>query len=146
MQKVDLTELQGAVEWVSDSVADSEAYVCRLTGRIFWISDDGDLDQDGPPSDVDDTDKYVPVPNKYELDIGTRLVFDFAKCYLPDRYDEVRSVFRRRGAYGRFKALLAGRDLLDEWYAFSEEQTLSALGEWCTSEGLAAQQDVDSSA
>lgn len=146
MQNVDLTELQGAVEWVSDSVADSEAYVCRLTGRIFWISDDGDLEQEALPGDVDDTDKYVPVPNKYELDIGTRLVFDFTRCHLPDRYDEVRSVFRRRGAYGRFKALLVGRDLLDQWYTFSEEQTLSALGEWCASEGLAARQDVDSSA
>ena len=58
----------------------------------------------------------------------------------------VTSISRRRGAYGRFKMLLAGRNLLDQWYAFSKEKTLSALGEWCASEGLAAQQDVDSSA
>jgi len=100
MQKVDLTEMQGAVEWVSDSVADSEAFVCRQTGRIYWISDDGDLEQEVLPHDVEDPDKSAPVPNKYELDIGIRLAFDFAKIHLPDQYDEVRSIFRRRGPTG----------------------------------------------
>ena len=138
MPTVDLTELQGAVEWVSDSVADSEAFVCRRTGRIYWISDDGSLEPEERPDDVDDQDKYAPVPNKYELDIGVRLVFDFTKNHLPDQYDEVRSIFRRRGAYGRFKALLAEHNLLDSWYGFSEEQTLVVLEEWCVSEGFAA--------
>ena len=137
MPKVDLTELQGAVEWVSDNVADSEAFVCRRTGRIYWISDDGSLEPEELPDDVDDQDRYTPVPNKYELDIGVRLVFDFTKIRLPDQYDEVRSIFRRRGAYGRFKGLLATRNLLDRWFAYSDERTLDALAEWCEFEGFA---------
>ena len=139
MPKVDLTELQGAVEWVSDGVADSEAFVCRRTGRIYWISDDGSLESEDLPDDVDDRVKYVSVPDKYELDIGVRLVFDFTTNHFPDQYDKVRSIFRRRGAYGRFKALLAERNLLERWYTFSEEQTLAALEEWCASEGFAGE-------
>jgi hypothetical protein len=139
MPTVDLTELQGAVEWVSDSIADSEAIVCRRTGRIYWISDDGSLEPEERPDDVDDPDKYAAVPNEYELDIGVRLVFDFTKMYLPDQYNEVRSVFRRRGAYGRFKALLARHNLLETWFTFSETRTLDALQEWCESEGLEAE-------
>ena len=139
MPKVDLTELQGAVEWVSDDVADSEAFVCRQTGKIYWISDDGSLEPEELPDNTDDPEKYAPVPDKYELDIGVRLVFDFTKSRLPDQYEEVRSIFRRKGAYGRFKALLAGRNLLEHWYDFSEGQTLAVLEEWCASEGFTAE-------
>ncbi len=139
MPKVNLTELQGAVEWVSDGVGDSEAFVCRRTGTIYWISDDGSLEPEDLPDDVYDQDKYVSVPDKYEIDIGVRLVFDFTKNHFPDQYGKVRSIFRRRGAHGRFKALLAERNLLESWYAFSEEQTLNALKEWCASEGIAGE-------
>lgn len=139
MAKVDLTELQGAFEWVSDDVADSEAFVCRQTGKIYWISDDGSLESEELPDDMGDPERYVPVPDKYELDIGVRLVFDFTKNRLPDQYEEVRSIFRRKGAYGRFKALLTQSNLLEEWYVFSEEQTLAVLEEWCASEGLAVE-------
>lgn len=139
MAKVDLTELQGAVEWVSDDVADSEAFICRETGKIYWISDDGGLEPQELPDNVEDRKRYAPVPDKYELDIGVRLVYDFTKIHLPDRYDEIRSIFRRRGAYGRFKALLVERNLLDRWYAYSEELTLTALEEWCKSEGFTAE-------
>lgn len=139
MPKVDLTELQGAVEWVSDGLTDSEALVCRQTGRIFWISDDDDLEPEKLPDDINDTNRYAPVPDKYELDIGVRIAYDFTKIHLPDRYDEVRSIFRRKGAYRRFKALLAERNLLDTWYTFSDELTLVALEEWCKSEGFEAE-------
>jgi hypothetical protein len=146
MPTVDLTELQGAVEWVSDSVTDSEAFVCRRTGRIYWIADDGSLEPGEFPEDIEDQNKYVPVPDKYELDIGVRLVLDFTKIHSPDQYEQVRSIFRRRGAYGRFKALLAERNLIERWYDFSEEQTLAVLKEWCASEGFTAKPRDHSSA
>jgi hypothetical protein len=136
MKSVDLAELQFAVELVSSGVAESEAYVCRQTGRVFLNSDDGDLEQESLPDNVDDPDKYAPVPSKYDLDIGVRLAYDFTKRYASDQYGEVRSIFRRKGAYGRFKALLANRNLLEQWFAFSEEQTMDALDDWCATEGF----------
>ncbi len=139
MQIVDLSELQGAVEWVSGSIVDNEAYVCRQTGKIYWISGDGEQETEERPEHVDDPDKYAPVPNKYELDIGVRLVFDFTKAHLIDHYHEVRSIFRRRGAYGRFKALLAKHNMVERWFSFSEERTLHALEEWCESKGFAVE-------
>lgn len=79
------------------------------------------------------------MPNKYELDIGVRLVFDFTKAHLIDHYHEVRSIFRRRGACGRFKALLAKHNMVESWFSFSEERTLDALEEWCESKGFAVE-------
>ena len=139
MQTVDLNDLHDAVQWVSGSIVDNEAYICRQTGKIDWISGDADPETEERPEDVDDPDKDTAVPNNYELDIGVRLVFDFTNAHLIDHYHEVRSIFRRRGAYGRFKALLARHHLLDRWFSYSEERTLDALKEWCESEGFAAQ-------
>lgn len=138
MPTVDLDELQGAVEWVSGGSLTNEAHVCRETGHVYWVPDEletGDLGEDAP-DDIDDSGKYVLVPNSHELDLGSKLAFEFAARYLADQYDEVRVLFRRKGAFGRFKVFLHQQNLLEEWYAFSEEQTRKALENWCESEGL----------
>ena len=138
MPTVDLDELQGAVVWISADSLTNEAYVCRETGHIYWVPDEletGDIGEDAP-DDIDDSGKYVLVPNSHELDLGSKLAFDFAARYLADQHDEVRTLFRRKGAFGRFKVLLHQQNLLEEWYAFSEEQTRKALENWCESEGL----------
>ena len=48
-----------------------------------------------------------------------------------DRYTDVQAFFRRRGAYARFKELLATEGCLEEWYVFEAESTERALREWC---------------
>jgi hypothetical protein len=45
-------------------------------------------------------------------------------------------MFRRRGAYRRFKDFLERKDLLETWYAYGDEQDAKALGKWCEAEGL----------
>jgi hypothetical protein len=139
MPTVSLSELQGALGWVSDDDWDSEAYVCRQTGKIYWTSEEpGVLDEEEEiPDDIDDIGKYVPVPDQHDLDLGTRLVFDFAAEHLAEQYGDVRNIFRSKGAYGRFKALLERQGALENWYAYSDERTLSALEVWCESERLA---------
>lgn len=138
MPTVDLDQLQGAMDWVSSDSLTNEAYVCRKTGRIYWIPDDAERgdEWEQAPAGVQDPEKFVLVPDKYYLDLGNKLAFDFATQYCPDQYDDVRDLFRRKGAYGRFKDLLAQNSLLDQWYGFSEQQAHMALQEWCKSEGL----------
>jgi hypothetical protein len=144
MPSVDLDQLQGAVDWVSSDSLMNEAYVCRKTGRIYWIPDEAERidEREQAPSDVQDPDKFLLVPDKYYLDLGNKLAFDFTAQYCPDCYDDVQDLFRRKGAYGRFKGLLAQKNLLDQWYGFSEQQTRLALQEWCKSEGLEVMADT----
>jgi hypothetical protein len=144
MPSVDLDQLQGAVDWVSSDSLMNEAYVCRKTGRIYWIPDEAERidEREQAPSDVQDPDKFLLVPDKYYLDLGNKLAFDFTAQYCPDCYDDVRDLFRRKGAYGRFKDLLAQKNLLDQWYGFSEQQARLALQEWCKSEGLDVMADT----
>lgn len=138
MPRVCISDLQGALEWVSDALSDSEAFVCRQTGKIYWVSDEpGLLDvEDEIPGDIYEIEKYAPVPDKGDLGLGSRLVFDFAARHLDEQYEMIRSMFRHKGAYGRFKELLEQQDSLGDWYAFSEERTLGALEEWCVTEGF----------
>ena len=128
MPTVSLDELQGAVDWVSSNTLDNKAYVCRQTGKIYWVSgDSGVLDEeDEIPNDVDDVGRYAMVPDKHDLDLGNRLVFRFTARFLAEHFDEVRNAFRHKGAYGRFREILYRQNSVEEWYAYSEEQTIKA--------------------
>jgi hypothetical protein len=88
-------------------------------------------EQEEFPDDIDDDEKYIEIPHKNELDLGTALVFDFVCRFLPDAYDEVRDDFRRKGGYRRFKALLARRSATDRWHDFSSKAQETALRQWC---------------
>ena len=138
MPTVNLDELQGAVDWVSNDSLTNEAYICRKTGHIYWIPDDVEVggEWEDAPDDIHDVEKYALIPDNHYLDLGSNLAFDFTARYLADRYDDVRAAFRRKGAFSRFKVLLHQQNLLEKWYAFSEEQTRKALKNWCKSEGF----------
>jgi hypothetical protein len=104
---VDWTELELTFEFVSSGpVGAQEAVLCRKTGKFLWHTEQFD-DVDDWPEDADDEEKYLSIPHKNELDLGKPLVFEFARQFLPDEYDEVRSIFSRRGAYGQFKGSAA---------------------------------------
>lgn len=138
MPIVSRDQLEDVVEWVSSDFLDNEAYICLRTGKIYWISgDQGAIDEEEEvPKDIHDSDKYLPVPNKRELDLGNQLLFDFARQILPQRYDDVRGMFRCKGAYRRFKDSLERQELLEEWYRYSDEQEAKTLAEWYETEGL----------
>jgi hypothetical protein len=112
-----------------------EAVLCRESGEFFWHSDNTDVEE--WPDDADDEEKYIGIPHKKELDLGQRLVFDFVKEFLPDEFDDVRRIFKRRGAYARFKDLLHRKNALDRWYDFEAKATEKALREWCDLNAIA---------
>ncbi|WP_431201392.1 hypothetical protein ACQ86E_19700 [Bradyrhizobium betae] len=109
------------------------AFVCRQTGNIHYQTDFIDAAElnDELPEDIDDEDKYIALPDKRELGLGKPLVLDFAREFLPNDFDEVRYFFSKRGAYPKFKALLARRGAIDRWHAFEAKATEQALREWC---------------
>jgi len=132
---VSFSDLQLAFEFVSDGgMGENEAYLDRQSGKIYWHSEFGDNDEE-LPNDIDD-EKYISIPDKRELDLGTPLVLDFAREFLPVDYDEVRHIFSRRGAYRRYKDLLARRGALELWYDFSNKAEEAVLREWCAENGI----------
>ncbi len=119
------------------SAAPSEhrAYVALETGVVYWVSELNPLDEE-VPEDLETSDRYVAIPHKNDLDLGARLALGFARMALQNQYRAVEDIFRHRGAYARFKALLARQGLLEKWYAFQAESTDRALKEWCAENGI----------
>jgi hypothetical protein len=129
---VDQDDLELAFDFVSSAGPfDNQAFVSLETGAIYWQTEDEEL-----PDDIDDSDRYVAVPHKNDLDLGRRLALRFAEERLSSRYEEIAEAFRHRGAYGRFKRILESAGCLEDWYTFETAETARALREWCAENGL----------
>ena len=110
------------------------AVVHRITGESYFSSSLAGIDE--IPEEAEGDDDYLWIPHKYDLDLGKALVMDYVRIRCADDFDEVCAIFRRKGAYGRFKDLLAHKGLLDDWYAFERERTRAALLNWCEEKGI----------
>jgi hypothetical protein len=127
---VSFDDIENAFLFVSmDQPFMHNAYLRKETGEIFYTSEMGDSDE--LPDDIDDPDKYIVIPHKNELDLGKVLVIEFTSEYLPEELDKVYSIFRRKGAYSRYKDLLESKGVLKDWYEFENKRQEIALKEWC---------------
>jgi hypothetical protein len=88
------------------------------------------------PEDLETSDRYIAVPHKNDLGLGQRLALAFVDQELSDEYDTVAGFFGRRGAYGRFKALLHAHGMLERWYEFENGAMEEALLAWCEENGI----------
>jgi hypothetical protein len=133
---VKFSEVLDAYEFVSAGMQlEHQAYICTKTGTIYWSSDAIDVEEE-LPDDLETADHYISVPHKNELNLGRDLVFSFVRQELPDEWDDVRDIFRRRGAYGRFKDLLCARAMPEKWYEFEATSAEAALRAWCDEVGI----------
>lgn len=109
---------------------EAEAYLCVETGAIHYHSEVAEFDEE-LPEDIGDSEKYIAIPHKNDLDLGKRTVLGFAEAELPEDLDDVYEFFRRKGAYARFKELLENRGKLQQWYDYEESRQKAALRQWC---------------
>jgi|SRR5438105_3832269 len=133
---VNFDELFAAYEWVSGGEAlamDCEAYISRSAGTVHWCGEGVDEEL---PEDIEDGTLYIAVPHKNEFDLGRSLAFRFVEEHLPRSRETVYEFFRKRGAYSKFKSLLASSGQLDAWHKYEEAATESALREWCEENGF----------
>jgi hypothetical protein len=124
-------DIQEAFEFVSAGLAgEHQAFLCVQSGKVYWHSEFLD-DLDELPEDIDAPGKYVEIPDKRALNLGKPLVLEFASRFLPNDFDEVRRIFSKKGAYGRFHALLDRRGAREKWYDFEAKAGEEALRAWC---------------
>lgn len=131
-----ISEIIEAIEFVNGDPAEAEAYICIATGEVFTYWPDTD-DPSVLPSDVSDESLYLPLPTKQELRLGAALAMEFAEEKCPEHLEEVRSHFRKPGAYRKFKALLESATLLEAWYQYEQEASIAAVKNWLQASGIA---------
>jgi hypothetical protein len=137
---VKFSDLEMAFMFVSGApMCSHSAYLDPESGRLFYISD---LVDEEPPDDLDDNEKYIEIPHKNELDLGKRLVLDFIADRMPEELERIDTIFRKKGAYAKFKDFLENNSLLKEWYSFEEERQTEALKEWCEENGIIIERGV----
>jgi len=131
---IQFNEIENAYLFVSSAEHYmNSAFLNIKTGEIYYYSEltgENEL-----PEDIE-SDDYIEIPHKNDLDLGARLVFDFVSEYIPEKYEQVRDIFRRKGAYRRYKYLLDSLGMLQKWYEYEDQRTKAALLEWCKENGL----------
>jgi ribosomal protein S18 acetylase RimI-like enzyme len=110
------------------------AILCKGTGQIRYRSEESDLDEIGE-EEIDWGD-CVEIPHPNELDLGQKLVFEFVESFLPGDDERVRQIFRKRGAYGRFRGFLESKGMSDRWYDFENRRQEEALRKWIRENGI----------
>lgn len=130
------SDLEDAFLFVSsDRPGMNTATIDLGTGAIRYHSGlAGDLDDEY--DETEEVGPFIEIPHKTELDLGRSLVFRFVDEALPHLADEVDAIFRRKGAYGRFKDLLAREGKLEDWHKFEDQADERALREWCAVNGI----------
>lgn len=136
MAKFSFSDIENAFMFVSSGMYGSNsAMLCKHTGKILYISDMAGIDET-EEADQLDLDQCLEIPHTNDLDLGKNLVFAFVEEYLPEDYDRVQAIFRRKGAYARYKDLLDKRGLLDKWHEIQDAREEAALREWCEENGI----------
>lgn len=134
---IDYEDLEVALDWSSSGGPyEYTALICRTTGRVYLKSMDGGFVDEEVPEDIEDGALYIAAPHKSDLDLGQDLVFQFVETEAPELQAQVHAIFRRRGAYSRFKSLLDRYGLLQKWYEYEKTETRSALIRWAQENGL----------
>ena len=139
MISVNFADLEMAFEFVSSGIpTEHRAYISIDTGAIFWASDSSDIEDEAPDDLGGSPIATWRYPSKSDLGLGRLLALQFTEERLPNEYGAVQRFFGSRGAYGRFKDLLASHGQLDAWYVFEAEHTEHALREWCEAHKIKA--------
>ena len=143
MIAVKYDDLSLAFDFVSSAPPmENNAYIAVDTGEIYWRSEINPVEDD-VPDDLETSDRYIAIPHKNDLDLGRSLALRFAAEELPDRYEQAKEFFRRKGAYARFKQLLEIENVLEKWYQYEAEYGQRALTEWCEENGIEIRQNDD---
>lgn len=116
----------------SSGYGENSAVLDKSTGKIYYRSDYAGLDEfEEFPEYEYDSAIHIEIPHKNDLDLGRDLVFEFVERFIPDDYERVNNMFRKRGAYSRYKDLLDSKGMLQKWYDFENQRGQSALLRWC---------------
>jgi hypothetical protein len=140
-----IDELLDAVDFLGN--ADESGNVAILDTRshkIYFVCDEMEFEEMNgvpEPDDLYEQTHYVDIPDARALGLGKSLALRFADQHLGDDSQTVSAIFSRRGAYSRFKGLLAERELLEKWYEYEKQARKVELIEWAELNDIPLEED-----
>ena len=132
---IPFSSIEDAFLWASmDQPGMHHAWINRNTGQAYCTTEMGD-NFDEEPEDFAEG-HWIPLPHKHDLDLGRDLAFRFVENLTDKQEQDVKSFFRSKGAYRRFRHYLQQNGILDSWYAFEQNATNTALRVWAEENGI----------
>jgi len=107
-----------------------EAYLNIHTGETYFYSEFGDNEEE-LPENINDETIYISLPHKNDLNLGKKLVLNFAYEYLPEEIEKIENIFHSKGAYSKFKYILETKGIIEKWYEYESKAEEKSLREWC---------------
>ena len=133
--KIKFYDIMEAFSFVNaGGLANNTAVLDNSTGKIYWRSEDTEINE--IPEGLLDSETAIEIPQQNKFCLGTELVFSFVDSKIPDDYEKIQDIFNNRGAYSKFKGFLESKELLKDWYAFENESKEKAVREWCKDNGI----------
>lgn len=135
MTRATFSELLDAYEFCnSGDLMETQAFLSLERGTVHTVSGEMELDEEAP-EDLE-TGPYLALPDQHELGLGAALAIGFAEAQLPKDFGTVVGYFKRPGAYGRYKALLEQRGLLEAWFEHEKSETEGRLRAWLEAQAI----------
>jgi hypothetical protein len=133
--KIDALEWAFEMQCGSSYGEEVDCYISKKTGEIVHDSE-AITGEPCPVQNIGNDPSYCHLPDKFDLDLGQHLVWNFVDEKIPALEPKIREIFSRRGAYRRWKGFLDKHDLLDQWYSFENKATRTALLQWSAENGV----------
>lgn len=126
-------DIHDALMFVSSaSHGENSAVLDKQTSKIYLRSELGGIDELEELSEEEyNASNHIEIPHKNDLGLGRDLVFEFVEQFIPEDDNKVDQIFRKRGAYSRYKNLLESRGILQKWHDFENQREQLALLQWC---------------
>lgn len=128
-----LDDIHSALIYVSSSgFGENTAIYDKETGKIYLCSDMAGIDEFEEFCESQYNEKiHIDIPHKNDLALGRNLVFEFMRKHSPENENVVSQIFRKKGAYSKFKNFLDSKNILQKWYDFENSRELEELNNWC---------------
>jgi hypothetical protein len=134
---VDLAQLINAFDMQSDHLS---FYVNRVSGELLSLTEIEEMEQDDESelnTSVLDSDGYVPLPSRWELN-KYEIMEDFVFSLEDPKMQEILArAIRGKGAFGRFHTAVQAYKIQNQWYEYQKDRLREIAVEWCHQNRLA---------
>ncbi|WP_181348002.1 UPF0158 family protein [Thalassobacillus sp. CUG 92003] len=83
----------------------------------------------------EDPERFISLPDHFDID-DYRIMEAFCFTTEENKRNQLLNCVRGKGAFRRFKDKINLLGIVDDWYAYKNEQYLEIAKEWCEAHGI----------
>jgi len=129
------SEIEDAILFADAAFRMGGAFYDPARDAVYLQGSELDEDREKIPADMD-WSSCIPIPGEKQLDLGRALVERYVQETRPADVGLVRSFFRRRGAYRRFRLWVEEIGLAEHWQVYRSRAERATILAWCADHSI----------